>query len=531
MTMKTGIELSHLYPKGKLNKKQLEVREFALQDLEAFIRLVAPYQLLAHCHVDLCNWVRTHYSGNKLILWPRDHGKSRFCAFYAAWNIVRNPAITIIYASATAEKATEQLRFIQEILTSPIMFRYFPGLVNLKEGHRKAWNMTNVIVDHPYRRSQGVVDSTLMTCGLEKTITGKHCDILILDDIVVPENNTDLGRRTVNGWVAQAASIMSADSHILCVGTRYHPKDAYGMMINMSFGEEIDENGEVIREPLPLFQVNQSNVEHDGQFMWPRMQRSDGRWFGFNDIILARKRAVYEASGEITQFFAQYYNDPNDKTTAPISRDLFQYYTGNDLSYYDGMWHLNNEPLYLYAAVDLATSIGDIYDYTAIAVGGIDRLGNRVLLELRRYKTDKISRTLTELKNLYHKFQYKKLRIEAISGFKLVAEDLADSLHDAGIRIPIDYYIPPRNETKAVRINGILEPLYQAGAVYHFKGGLAQILEDELCSVNPMNDDLKDCWAMCIDLMEKPIVRRASSLKNNVVYNNRWGGVVGRRAA
>ena len=184
------VGLSHLYPKGKLNEDQLLVREYALKDLESFIRLVAPYQLLGHCHIDLCKWVRTHLKENKLILWPRDHGKSRFCAFYAAWQVVKNPAITIIYASATAEKAEEQLRFIKNILTSETVFRYFPNLLEDKEGQRTAWNATNIIVDHPYRNNQGVVDSTIMTCGLEKTITGKHCDIFIWDDVVVPENNT-----------------------------------------------------------------------------------------------------------------------------------------------------------------------------------------------------------------------------------------------------------------------------------------------------------------------------------------------------
>lgn len=519
------VELSRLYPKGSLNEDQLLVRDYALKDLESFIRLVAPYQLLGHCHVDLCKWVRRHEKDNKLILWPRDHGKSRFCAFYAAWQVVRNPAITIIYASATAEKAEEQLRFIKNILTSDIVFRYFPRLLEDKEGQRTAWNATNIIVDHPYRNANGVVDSTIMTCGLEKTITGKHCDIFIWDDIVVPENNTIQGRKDVNAWAAQAASIMSADAHILAVGTRYHPKDAYGMMIDMKFDEEETIDGEVISDTRQLFNVNQANVEDDGQFLWPRQQRKDGKWFGFNSNILARKRAVYEASGEITQFYAQYYNDPNDKTTAPISRELFQYYKRGELEHFDGMWHMEGEPIYIYCAVDLAANISDTADYSVIIVGGIDKMANRFVLDICRYKSNKISTTLQHLKDIYNKFRFKKLRIEAVSGFKLVAEDLAESLNDAGIRIPIDFYTPPNNEAKAARINGILEPLYQAGAIYHFRGGDCQTLEDELVSANPINDDTKDAWAMCIDIMERPIVRRHIKRDNVVLYHPRFGGV------
>ena len=494
-----------LYPNDHLNENQKTVRQMALQDLASFIRLVAPYQLIGNCHDDLCKWLRIHEAENKLVLWPRDHGKSRYSAFYAAWQVVRNPSITIIYASATAEKAEEQLRFVKDILTSKTAFKYFPGLIEEKEGQRKAWNATNIIVDHPFRQQQGVVDSTIMTCGLEKTITGKHCDVFLWDDIVVPENNTEQGRKDVNSWVSQAASIMSAHSHILAVGTRYHPKDAYGLMISMTYEEEIDIDGNLTKEPKNLFIVNQANVEYDGEFLWPRQQRKDGKWFGFNENILARKRAVYEASGEITQFFAQYYNDPNDRTMAPISRDMFTYYSRDDLVKLDGFWEIDKEPLHVYAALDLATGIGSTADYSALLVGGIDRHGNRYVLQVYRYKTDKISKSLETLVEAYRQWQYRGLRIEVVSGFKLVAQDLADSLGAKGIRIPIDFYTPPRNETKQVRVNGILEPLYQAGSIYHYKGGNCQIMEEELCSIAPMNDDCKDAWAMCCDLMKPPI--------------------------
>ena len=99
------IKARELYSEEGLSQEQLEIRVTALNSFEAFIRLVAPYQLIAHCHIAMCKWVQTNDKENRLLLWPRDHGKSRYSAFYAAWEIVRDPATTIIYASATAEKA------------------------------------------------------------------------------------------------------------------------------------------------------------------------------------------------------------------------------------------------------------------------------------------------------------------------------------------------------------------------------------------------------------------------------------------
>lgn len=519
------IDADKLYSTQDLSKKQLEARQIALNSFEAFVRLMAPYQLLGHCHVDLCKWIQRNSEDNLLVLWPRDHGKSRFCAFYAAWEVIRNPAIAIIYASATAEKAEEQLRFIKSILTSDIAFRYFPGLVHREEGLREAWNTTFIIVDHKARKDYGVIDSTIMTAGLQKTITGKHCDRLILDDIVVPENNTEQGRKDVNGWVAQAASITSANSIILGVGTRYHPRDAYQVMMDMAWEDEASsEDG--VTSTHSLFKINMANVESDGQFLWPRSQHKNGKWYGFSTEILAKKKAVYEANSEITQFYAQYYNDPNDKSTAPIAREFFKYYNKENLTYVAGVWTIEGKPCFMYAAVDLATGVVDTSDYSVVVTGCIDTVGNRYVVDIKRFKTDKISVIEEAIATSYKAYKFKKLRIEAVAGFKLVAEDLADRLYDKGIRVPVDYYLPPKSDAKPVRINNILEPLYQSGAIYHFRGGFCQTLEDELVSANPPNDDLKDAWAMCVEQMVVPSVHKRSNTQNVLMYHPRYGGII-----
>ncbi len=521
------IDADALYSSNGLSATQKELRTFVLSNFEAFIRLVAPYQMLAHCHIDLCRWIQEHEDENRLLLWPRDHGKSRYSAFYTCWCICRDPATTLIYASATAEKAEEQLRFIKQILDSKVVHKYFPELIHPEEGKREAWNKTFIIIDHPKRAEEGVVDSTVMTAGKDKTITGKHCKHLLLDDMVVPENNTEIGRKEVNAWVAQAASIMSADSSILAVGTRYNPKDAYQIMMDMIYYESTEE-GEP-REEIPLFTVMMADVEKDGEYLFPRQQRKDGSWFGFNDRILARKRAVYEANNQIVQFFAQYYNDPNDRSTSPISRELFRYYDKQLLEYVAGLWTVDGMPCRLFCAVDMAAtsystaSTGS--DYSVVIVGAITEDGTRYLIDVDRFQTDKISRIEQGIENMWRTYQFSALRIEAVSGFKLVATDLADRMVTKGIRVPVDVYVPPNTMSKDARVNGILEPLYQGGAVYHYRGGYAQMLEDELVSINPLHDDLKDSWAMCNDIMKTPLRRKIMTHKNVIQYHPRYGGV------
>jgi hypothetical protein len=37
----------------------------------------------------------------------------------------------------------------------------------------------------------------------------------------------------------------------------------------------------------------EENGDGTGEFLWPRQQRRDGKWFGFDAKILAKKRGQY----------------------------------------------------------------------------------------------------------------------------------------------------------------------------------------------------------------------------------------------
>jgi len=59
-----------------------EVREAAEADLQFFIKLIAPEQVLGACHEDVIKWwCREDASSHQLLLFPRDHQKSRLVAY------------------------------------------------------------------------------------------------------------------------------------------------------------------------------------------------------------------------------------------------------------------------------------------------------------------------------------------------------------------------------------------------------------------------------------------------------------------
>src|SRR5512138_3893428 len=102
--------------KAPVSKKD-QVRQMAEADLETFIRLVHPNRVLGSVHCEVCRWwTRQDAKTHQVLLLPRDHGKSAMVAYRVAWEITRNPAVRILYISATATLAKKQLKFIKDIL-------------------------------------------------------------------------------------------------------------------------------------------------------------------------------------------------------------------------------------------------------------------------------------------------------------------------------------------------------------------------------------------------------------------------------
>lgn len=505
-----------------------EIRQLAESDLEAFIRLIHPKTVLGSVHCELIRWMtRAERKRHQLILLPRDHQKSRMAAYRVVWEITRRPDVRILYISATANLAVKQLKFIKDVLTSPIYTYYWPEMVNPDEGRREKWTNTEISIDHPKRKEEGVRDPTIFTGGLTTSLTGLHCDIAVLDDAVVYENAyTNEGREKVKSQYSLLSSIEGAEAEEWVVGTRYEPRDLYGDLITME--EEIfDTDGNIV-DFEPVYEVFQREVESrgdgTGEFIWPRQMRPDGKWFGFDIKILSQKRAKYL---DQTQFRAQYYNDPNDITNSPVDRSKFQYYEKRHLNKSGGKWYFKDRRLNVYAAIDFAFSRAKKADYTALVVIGLDSESNVYVLDIERIKTDRIVDyyDLILEKHLY--WDFRKLRCEITAAQAAIVRELKFSyLVPNGVALSIDEHSPNRHEgSKEERISNILDARYDNQMVWHYQGGECQTLEEELVLKHPPHDDVKDALAAAIDVAVPPMSRGLVQRTNVVQFHPRFGGI------
>lgn len=518
-------------PKSDIQTKRDSRRIIAEASLEEFIKLVHPRRWLGNVHREVIAWMTaSNRRSHQMLLLPRDHMKSALAAYYVAWCITRNPSIRILYISSTSNLAVKQLKFIKDILTCANYRLHWPEMVNAEEMKREQWTQREISVDHPQRAFDAIRDPTVFTAGLTSNIVGLHCDLAVLDDVITQKNAyTEEGRETVKSQYSYLASIEGTGATELIVGTRYHPLDLYSELIDKELDQYDDEGNTIGAETF--YEVLQYPVESlgdgTGEFIWPRTKAPDGKWYGFNAKELAIKRLQYQ---NITYFRAQYYNDPHDVDSSPISKSDFQYYDPKYIYLKDGSVFFRKERLNIAAAADFAYTVGKKSDYTAIVVLGVDGDNNYYILEIDRFKTDKPSETYGRILKAYEKWGFRKLKAEVTGAQAMMISDFKDNyIRKLGLSLSIEEFKPSRWQgSKEERMMSTLEPKYANKQIWHPMGsGNIQLLEEELMFTNPAHDDIKDALASVIDFVQAPsnFYRAQKAKATTFEYHSRWGGV------
>jgi hypothetical protein len=91
----------------------------------------------------------------------------------------------------------------------------------------------------------------------------------------------------------------------------------------------------------------------------------------------------------------------------------------------------------------------------------------------------------------------------------MIVNDLKENyIKPHGLFLSIDEYKPGRSEgSKEERMAATLEPRYENGQMWHYKGGNCQVLEEELVVAHPAHDDVMDALTACIDVAIAPSAR------------------------
>lgn len=502
----------------------------------AFLRLVNPQYEYGDIHEELCNWIQDGNASRKLALLPRGHLKSHIAAGYAAWRITFQPWITIVYLSAGEDLAKDQIYAIKNMMTNDVYRTYWPEMLHADEGQREQWSAFSFNVDHPERKRRGVRDHTIIVKTVKSNAIGLHCDLLIADDVVIPDfADTAVGRAEVNRRLAQFVSILNPRGQILAVGTRYHPSDLYQSFIDSIYqiwNAELKEfkGTAQLWETFVRKVEDSESMDGTGEFLWPISKNPDtGETYGFDAQTLAIIRADYESKGQLVQYFCQYYNDPNAVDLQRISRGHFQYYERKHIKTSGKDTFFRDKKLNVFAAMDVAWTDSATADYTAIAVIGMDDEENIFLLDLAQFKTIDFTEYYNEVMALHHKWNFRKIAVETNAGGAHVKNELDRRCRQNGEVLSIEGKPVLRSQgSKFERKGATLEWRYADQRIWHYKGGLISEFEDQVILDRPKHDDLVDAFVAAIGIAKPPGKRMYASnvrvMDTNTNYNTRFGG-------
>ena len=523
---------------------QQAIREACEADLWTFACTMLPDRYFGDVHKEFFHFLQHDEADNLLGLIPRDHQKSICIAVYVSWRLTIDVNYTFLYVSSNPGLSEEQLLFIRNILYSKQHRALWPDHLHYTKDQRGdlvhkpkgRWRNDMIELDHPDRK--GGRDPNVRAVSAGSTITGYHVDEIIFDDLVTDENyESEVLRRDVSKCFMNCAKIASTGAKMKAVGTRYGPNDEYAKWLEMEVPEYDKDDEEIgTRKLWNVFErvvEDSANRTGDGNFIWPKMEVPNVGTYGMDKQELAKKRAMLTYTGDLSGFYAQYYNDPNDESMLRITRDCFQYIDPKHLVYTNNLWHYGNKPLKLTVAVDLAFSqkkqMGGRHrrDYTALCVLGRDSDGYIYVLDLDRFQTDKLEIYYNRILELQEQWLFREIWIETNNGGQLVKTYIEDMVRKTGGSLIVHGVAHTvHGGKKEDRIMQAVEPRYRNKEVFHVRKGLIKHLEEELMLPRPKNDDLKDVLALAIE-KSKPVLGKGikQQPRSNVVQLSRFGGV------
>lgn len=223
----------------------------------------------------------------------RGVGKSWLTSAFVCWLLLNNPQLKILVVSASKERADAFSTFVKRLINEiPVLHHLRPN-----EGQRDsviAFDVGPALPDH---------SPSVKSVGITGQITGSRADVLIADDVEVPNNSaTQMMRDKLSEAVKEFDAILKPGGRIIYLGTP---------QTEMSLYNQLPERGYEIRVWPALYPELKKVESYKGRLA-PMItlalekdaelsnRPTDPRRFGDNDLM--ERKASYGRAGFALQF-------------------------------------------------------------------------------------------------------------------------------------------------------------------------------------------------------------------------------------
>lgn len=171
-------------------------------------------------------WHTLLSDNDRQIIWSHvEGGKTNQIAIgRALYELGLNPMLRIAIISNTNDLAKKIARQLgQYIQKSRELHEVFPHLVPASDPSLP-WKSQALTIERP---GMGAKDASIQAAGMHGNIIGSRIDLLILDDVLDPENtNTPGPREDAYKWLKFICGRLSENGRIWAVTNAWHPDDA-----------------------------------------------------------------------------------------------------------------------------------------------------------------------------------------------------------------------------------------------------------------------------------------------------------------
>jgi len=184
-------------------------------------------------HLDMAEWLgRRWRAGDRrlLLMVFRSAGKSTLVGIFCAWLLLRDPNLRILVLSAEHDLARKMVRNVKRLIERHPLTRH------LIPRRADQWAADRFTV----RRGLTQRDPSLLARGIGANVTGSRADVVICDDVEVPNTcNTAAKREDLRERLGEIAYVLVPGGLQLYVGTPHSYYSIYADEPRTEIGERM----------------------------------------------------------------------------------------------------------------------------------------------------------------------------------------------------------------------------------------------------------------------------------------------------
>lgn len=474
-----------------------KLRKRALSDLYWFSSVVLGYsnlfELRPETHVLPLRFVERKTgvpdldsAPMQLILWPRETGKSSCGLTASAIQLAcENPNRAILIANEKQQNSMDFLKSIKHHFeTNELLRALFPEVIP-DDFKNVEWSATRASL----ARTTGRPEPTFDTIGVGGTVTGKHYDCILCDDLISREvaESIRLGTRSklneVNFWVNTLRPLLSQGAQpfpwIRFIGTRWWLGDTYDH-IEKTFGHSEEPRVYRIKAKLADGSVVSRVAYRRGDLAVMKIAAIEEGQPVFPYIHSAEKLAnMREEDPELFACFMM--NDPSNAAVRTFQDAWLRYWVKVDnrmISYKrdDGtVRHTFVDELRRQMIVDPAFTSSGSGARSAIIITGTDReTGKHLVLEAVAQRVEPRD-LVTDILNYAKQYRLSTVYIEAVAQQLGFIQYVQQRALDLNVPVAIET-VKPGGRAKDLRIEG-LAAYFKSGLLY-VNASQSELLEE-----------------------------------------------------